>query len=275
MSKVWRLIYTEGNNGYYNMAVDEAIAIACREGVVPPTLRFYTWSPPCISIGYFQKIDMDNLDIKNMAVIRRITGGRAVLHGNDLSYSIVCNTENSLFPDNIDGTYYAISESLITGLKHLGINPDPLNPQQHRTRARAGSRMDAKCIRVKRGRRGYTLHYQQSTLCFATTLGHEISINGRKLIGSAQRRWPDVFLQHGSLIVKASPQGDRLTSISLHEILGNNPDIKAIIAAFCKGFRESLGIDFITEGLTSYEIDLAERLIEDKYSKSSWRVKYV
>ncbi len=109
------------------MAVDEAIAIAVRDGKVPSTLRFYTWDPPCISIGYFQKLDETLKSfVHQRDIVRRITGGRAVFHGNDLSYSVVSRTDNKLFPDNIKGTYTGIAKALITGLRNLGINPDPI-----------------------------------------------------------------------------------------------------------------------------------------------------
>ena len=249
MSKIWRLIDTGGNNGFYNMALDEAISIACREGAVLPTLRFYTWSPQCISIGYFQKIDrvltLSGLERNHTDIVRRITGGRAVLHGNDLSYSIVCNTDNQLFPRNIMGTYLLTANAFVLGLNYLGIYADHIDkptPKSH--------------------------IYHKSNLCFATTLGHEISVKGRKLIGSAQRRWPDIFLQHGSVLITENQEGNGTTSISISEILlGCNIDIKTITAALCKGFTEALGISLINEPLTQYEKDLAQSLAEEKYSK--------
>ena len=292
--QIWRLIDTGSNKGFYNMAVDEAIAIACREGIVPPTLRFYTWAPPCVSIGYFQKVervlnkgglDRDN----NMTMVRRITGGRAVFHGNDLSYSVVCDTENRLFPDNIKGAYYTIAEALARGLKYLGITTDHLNNIKHRTLNTRQRRTQARGTHAKDGTQargtqakhgtqakacGYFLPYQHSTLCFATTLGHEISVNGRKLIGSAQRRWSKVFLQHGSILITESSSGNGRTSISFSEIIGDEPDTKSIISALSAGFSDTLGINLIAGGLTRYEIDLAERLMEERYSKDSWNVKY-
>ena len=238
------------------MALDEAISIACREGAVLPTLRFYTWSPQCISIGYFQKIDrlltLSGLERNHKDIVRRITGGRAVFHGNDLSYSIVCNTDNQLFPGNIMGTYLLTANAFVFGLKYLGISADHIDtptPKSHR--------------------------YHKSNLCFATTLGHEISVKGRKLIGSAQRRWPDVFLQHGSVLITENQGGNGTTSISISEILGCNIDIKTITAALSAGFRDKLRIDLVKEHLTQYEICLAKKLAEEKYSKTSWNEKYI
>lgn len=267
----WRLIDTGENNGFYNMALDEAIAIACRKGIVSPTLRFYTWTAPCISIGYFQKSDrvVDDLRSKedNTAIVRRITGGRAVLHGNDLSYSVVCGADNRLFPSNIKGTYTAIAKALIAGLEYLGIVPDPINSQNRASGARYS--------RPHAGADSARKQYHSSALCFATTFAHEISINGRKLAGSAQRRWPDIFLQHGSILIRRNREESKLATISLNEILMDNLDVKTIITAITDGFRKKLGINLSGGRLTGYEIELTERLIEEKYSKTSWNMRRV
>lgn len=241
--QTWRLIDTGFNNGGYNMAVDEAIAIAFREGRVPSTLRFYTWDPQCISIGYFQKPD----EMLNGSIVRRITGGRAVYHGNDLSYSVVSGTDNSLFPKSISGTYSAIAIALTAGLRHLGINPDPL---------------DGKHLR-----KDSTTRYHKTLLCFNTAIRHEITINGKKLIGSAQRRWPDVFLQHGSILVNRATSENGPDSVSLEELAGFSREGNLLTASLSHGFTEALGIQFSAEDLSDYESALVEKLAADKYSR--------
>ena len=312
--QTWRLINTGVNNGYYNMAVDEAIAIAVREGRVPSTLRFYTWDPPCVSIGYFQKHDeshmspllkraeVDSLPFKgrarvgmgfpgvmlNRQIVRRITGGRAVFHGEDLSYSVVSGTDNMLFPKNINGTYATIANALIAGLRHFGIHPDP--------------------VEGKKVKKDSPTNYHKTVLCFNTAIRHEITVNGKKLIGSAQRRWPDVFLQHGSILVNRATSENGPASVSLEELAalssddlmnrgltndhGNpvchpefisgsqtmqeqeilkqvqNDRVDGLVASLSNGFSETLGIQFTTEDLSNYESELAEKLIADKYSKS-------
>src|SRR3990170_8469668 len=275
--QTWRLIDTGINNGGYNMAVDEAISIAFREGRVPSPLRFYAWDPPCISIGYFQKPD----ERLNGCIVRRITGGRAVYHGNDLSYSVVSGTDNSLFPKNISGTYSAIAIALTAGLRHFGINPDP--------------------VEEKHVRKDSTTRYHKTLLCFNTAIRHEITVNGKKLIGSAQRRWPDVFLQHGSILVNGATSENGPASVSLEELAAlmkiplnppfskgeiRNPslekreisyhsllkkiisypplekggkggfkglfsdDCNLLAASLSNGFSEALGIQFMTEDLS-------------------------
>jgi len=246
--QTWRLIDTGSNNGPYNMAVDEAMAIALKEGETPPTLRFYTWNPPCISIGYFQKTESLDTDNITREIVRRPTGGRAVFHGSDLCYSVVSRKDDPLFSHDIRKAYHAISEALVTGLRHLGITADTVNLGYSKPRNK---------------------RYHHSPFCFAVTLGHEISINGRKLVGSARRCWSDVFLQHGSIAMAHSIHEVGIR-ISLAEILGKMPETKAIITALSEGFREALGIDLEEGRLTRYELDLSERLMIEKYSSDSW-----
>ncbi len=260
--QTWRLIDTGKHNGYYNMAVDEAIAIAVREGRARSTLRFYSWDPPCISIGYFQKPD----ERMTGSIVRRITGGRAVFHGSDLSYSVVSRTDNTLFPKNITGTYSAIAKALASGLRRLGINPDN------------SEGMDLK--------KTSTTKYQKTALCFNTVIRHEITVHGKKLIGSAQRRWPDVFLQHGSILVNGALSENGPSSVSLRELSSICPEPVSgsqrkrspnqfwitdenqfLVASLSRGFTETLGIQFMTEDLSAYESELAEKLIADKYSR--------
>ncbi|OGW62440.1 MAG: hypothetical protein A2Y48_05735 [Nitrospirae bacterium RIFCSPLOW2_12_42_9] len=266
MSNIWRLINSGGNHGFYNMAIDEAISIACRNGVVSPTLRFYTWSPPTISIGYFQEHESlsDNYSFipDNTPVVRRITGGRAILHGNDLSYSIVCPTANRLFPDNLKGAYSIVTKALISGLAYLDITPDPILTLQKTS--------GNKHWRIKADPSTKTAPYHHSKLCFDTVLGHEITVNGKKLMGSAQRRWTELFLQHGSILIDGRQNHNGPASISLNELLRTPLDIKEIISALCAGFQDIMGITLIEGHLTGYEVELAENLVEDKYSKISW-----
>lgn len=267
VDRVWRLIVQGINNGFYNMAADEAISIACREGAVLPTLRFYTWSPPCVSIGYFQKLNRAfSTTVPDQEIVRRITGGRAVFHGNDLSYSIVCATCNPEFPNNILGTYHVIKAAFITGLEYLGIIPDPLNIQP-------GSPHKINYLRSRSRIGRHNLEYSRSPICFATTLGHEITVNGLKLIGSAQRRWPDLFLQHGSILMSSSLQENGTNSISLGEILKDRCDANNIIPALCAGFQKTLGITLVEAGLSQHEKDLTESLVDEKYSKASWNFR--
>ena len=124
--QVWRLIKDGFNNGYYNMALDVAIASAVEKGASPPTLRLYGWKSPTLSIGYSQRTDKKidtNYCLKNkIGIVLRPTGGRAVLHDKEVTYSLISPKNNPLFPDNISGTYRVISETLLNGLSFLEID---------------------------------------------------------------------------------------------------------------------------------------------------------
>jgi len=121
----WRLIKDSNHTGFMNMAVDEAIMIAHREGLVPPTIRFYQWSPPAVSLGYFQdlkkEIDVDACQHLGIDIVRRSTGGKAVLHDKELTYSFIIRENHPLVNDSILETYKKISGGIIRGLSYLGI----------------------------------------------------------------------------------------------------------------------------------------------------------
>ncbi len=124
--QTWRLIRDKNHDGLTNMAKDEAISIACGEGKSPATLRFYGWKTPAVSIGYSQKAESDiNLQYCNSAgidIVKRPTGGRAVLHENELTFSFNASIQNPLFPKNILKSHKKISEALLQGLHKIGVN---------------------------------------------------------------------------------------------------------------------------------------------------------
>ena len=122
----WRLLNYRPYSAFENMAIDEAIFRETIKNKKPPTLRFFGWSPAAISIGYFQElkheINFNRCRLSGVDIVRRITGGKAVYHKDEITYSLTaCNSEK-LFPDNIIGTYEIISLCLARGLSELGIN---------------------------------------------------------------------------------------------------------------------------------------------------------
>ncbi len=124
----WRLIKDSYHTGFMNMAIDEAIMIAHREGLVPPTIRFYQWSPPAVSLGYFQdlekEIDVDVCQDMRIDIVRRPTGGKAVLHDKELTYSFIIKENHPLVNDSILETYKKVSGGIIRGLAYLGIKAE-------------------------------------------------------------------------------------------------------------------------------------------------------
>jgi lipoate-protein ligase A len=231
----WRLLDSGPNIGAYNMAVDEELLARAQAGETTPTLRLYTWHPPAVSIGRFQKIgtavDVEACRQQGIDIVRRVTGGRAVLHHNELTYSIVARTDDPLFPTNVHGTYKIIAAGLLQGLRNLGI---PAEMVSRSSRHAALVKKDAK-----------------DPACFSSPSWYEILVHSRKIIGSAQRRLSGAFLQHGSIligydtaleaeIIPGGCSGDVVTSINRE--LGRDVPLAEVKQAFIKGFSEALGI---------------------------------
>jgi lipoyl(octanoyl) transferase len=189
MATNWKYLDTGPHTGSHNMSVDEELLTRAQAGDAVPVLRFYTWDPPAVSLGRFQKleeaVDAAACRRRGFDVIRRPTGGRAVLHNRELTYSIVARTDNPLFPSNVLGTYKVIAAGLLAGLANLGINAEM----------------------VSRGGRHAELvnKADDSPSCFSSPSWYEIVVHGKKIIGSAQRRLSHAFLQHGSILIDYDP----------------------------------------------------------------------
>jgi len=220
----WRIINSPAADGATNMAIDESILEAVRQGQSPPTLRLYTWRPACLSIGRFQRaarsVDWDALASLGYGFVRRPTGGRAVVHDDELTYAVIANVTElaggSSISDADDSegessgigigtgtrtgtgtgvldTYLALSRGLAAGLARMGI-PAELAPRDagraHRGCGRGG---DSRSGTDSRGRVG------GSAACFDSPSAYELLAAGRKIVGSAQVRRGSTFLQHGSI----------------------------------------------------------------------------
>ena len=246
-----------------NMAIDEAIAISSRAEGSLPAMRFYQWERPALTIGYFQAIK-DEIDIRRyredrVPIVRRITGGRTVLHQHELTYNIVSPIKNPLFPNNIRGAYLVIARGLSAGLKILGIDNEIFQPEDNGGRARIN----------------------RSGFCFSSPSVHEITVSGRKIIGSAQRRWSDIFLQQGSIILDRGPKffmaGNQTEesehSTSILESLGREVSVEELRDAILSGFKEELNIEFKEDSLADHEKRLSEKLYLDKYTRDEWNME--
>jgi lipoate-protein ligase A len=229
------------------MAVDEAILKAVCCGSALPTLRLYEWNIPTLSIGYLQKVE--TFKDWNGPLVRRITGGRAVLHHMELTYSVVCSSNNRLFTNGIQGTYSVISKCIARALEDLSIKATFSH------------------CRYARG---------TSAACFYTPSRHEVLVEGRKLVGSAQRRFKNGLLQHGSILLDVDEAlTRRLFGEQVIEKMGwvgafghfDKEEFKrGLIARLEEGLKASLehGI------LTSEEIVLKEDLIRKRYGTKEW-----
>ena len=256
------------------MAVDEAVVGAVGRGSAPPTLRVFGWTPPGISFGYAQRVsrevDLERCRALGVDTVRRPTGGRAVLHWNELTYSVICPSDDPSLGGGVLEAYRKISDCLVNGLLHLGVD------------ARFESRRQPSPSPRDR---------EVTSPCFSSTSQYEVTIQGRKLIGSAQRRIGGVLLQHGSLligpehkrIVELLPDGrnglrerferelDRQTT-SLEEALGRRVSFEEVAEALRTGFREAADLPTIEAPLSPEEADEAERLARDKYATDAWNL---
>jgi len=236
------------------MALDEAISLSVRKGSSPPTLRLYGWERPSVSIGLFQRIsdiDLQYCIKNNLPVVRRPTGGRAILHGDELTYSFSSGNEG-FFSGGLLDTYRQLGSALKSALDMLGLD-----------------------ITIK-GERAEGRTLTRSPLCFRSVSYGELSWEGKKLVGSAQKRWKDGFLQQGSLPYLIDEENTRKVfsipsssdikkgMIGLREAVpGIEPrQIKeAIRASFERSFRISL----LYSGLSPEEFHLARELQVQKY----------
>lgn len=257
----WRLIRNKAFNGAMNMAIDEAIMIAYKEGKSKPTLRFYTWDPHCLSIGYFQslekEVDLEKCRKLNIDCVRRITGGRAVLHQNELTYSIIVGEDNNLMDKSINASYKFISEGIAKGLSIEGVNIDNLSK---------GERINREKL---------------SAACFNAHASYEITINNKKVVGSAQHRKEGIILQHGSIVLdfnvddlfeviktKTPELKERAKKFTLSKAsgieneLGKNIDITSLENSLIKGFKDVFNVSFEDDGISNYEYKLANELYE-------------
>lgn len=270
----WRIINSGLADAPTNMAIDEAILLAHSAGKVPPTLRFYGWQPAAVSLGYFQRalseIDIERCKECKIAVVRRLTGGRAVLHDAELTYSIVVREDYPLIPPTITASYRYFSKGLLAGLEALGI-------EAHMT--------------VPVGTYGQKKKQPTSAACFDAPAHFEVTVEGRKLVGSAQVRKQGVILQHGSVLLRfcaeefvellrlpsvekreqtAQMLKNRATSIT--DVLGRPVTWQEVYRPMPEAFASALGIQLVNAELTEEEQLVSKELASTKYSQDSWNM---
>ena len=271
-SSPWRLLIEDSpRSGAANMAIDEAIAEAAAAGAVPSTLRFYRWNPPTVTLGRHQKLaDVDETQIaaRGYDLVRRATGGRAILHIDELTYSVSGPIEEPRMAGGVMDAYLRFSNALLSGLSTLGLKAE-----------KAGGRTRA-------GR-------ELSAACFETPSAYEITAGGRKLMGSAQSRRKGYVLQHGSLplwgdvtrlvdvLALSCTAKDRLRqqlrrqAATLAEALDLPPDSERlafphVAAAMAGGFASALDQDLEPGTLSASELSRSAELIRVRYADPAW-----
>ncbi len=235
-------------DGFYNMALDEALADSVRQGRSPATLRFYGWNPPAISLGYNQRaeeIDHAACAAAGIDVVRRPTGGRAVFHKDELTYSVIARDDHPLLGGAVLATYRTIAGALVAGLRGLGIA--------------------AEIVRSEAGAPGG----QRAASCFAAAGRYEVTVNGRKIVGSAQRRIDGVLLQQGSLLLAQSQQVPALglqdcgAAVTAAQVLSRPVSFGEAAETMAAGFAQAWGVSLEAGAVSSREhamaLDLAQR----------------
>jgi lipoate-protein ligase A len=272
----WRLLITPPTDGATNMAIDEAILHALADGEGQPTLRFYQWDPPCLSLGYNQHCaDVDETACARLGYtwVRRPTGGRAILHVDELTYSIVATNNDPRVAGGVVESYRRLSEGFLAGLRSLGAD-------------------------VFQAQREKVLNPDQGAACFDTPSNYEITVDGKKLLGSAQVRRRGMVLQHGTLPLV----GDMTRIFDCLRVreplaLGGNPSLfevdsrrAALLARACTleqalgrvvpfeeaadalahHFASAMNLQLQAATLSDYETALAQRLRREQYANDDW-----
>jgi lipoyl(octanoyl) transferase len=268
----WRFLNTGSNDAASNMALDEALLLLHDAGVTPPTLRVYSWDTPTLSLGYAQNtqrdVDLTACQQYGVAVVRRPTGGRAVLHDQEVTYSVVLPTQLFPGPDTLLAHYRHIGLALLATLQRLGV-PVHLEPSRWPPSPR---------------------HAAAAPACFAALARYELSVMGRKIVGSAQKRLQRALLQHGSMpfwldrqrlfACLRVPPGQRDTLVqeayrtmtTINEMTINPVNASTVHQALQGGFAATFGMELVEMPLLSEEQRLAEELRATKYATSVWNL---
>lgn len=259
--------------GEVNMAVDEAILSATVKKESPPTLRLYAWDPGCLSLGYTQTIkdvDLHALTENGWSLVRRPTGGKAVLHVDELTYAVIAAEEEPLVAGSVLESYRRIAGGLLAALHAL-------NLPARADKAYGGSLPGA----------------SNGPVCFEVPSNYEITADGKKLIGSAQARRFGGVLQHGSLplygditriirVLHFNDEASRQDALArlcarattVEKLLGRRIEWTEAARIFITAFSKELDLKLVPGQLTPAEKDHVRVLIQEKYSQPGWNGKF-
>ncbi len=264
----WRLLITPASHGAWNMAVDEAILEAVGRNQSLPCLRLYAWEPACLSIGYAQPwmdINLFCLSDLGWEWVRRPTGGRAILHTDELTYSVIAPLGEPRVAGSVLESYQYLSKALLAALQALNI-PAIVHPLNGGSDTRGNG-----------------------PVCFEVPSNYEIVVGGKKLVGSAQARRKEGVLQHGTLplfgdlkrITQALKYPDESTqreagerllnhATTIEKVLGHPIDWKSAAQAFVDGFQNALNLEFVDDEISAIENERVQQLVAQKYAHPLW-----
>ncbi|ELH8524978.1 lipoate--protein ligase family protein [Staphylococcus pseudintermedius] len=272
MTETWHFMNTGSHHPYYNMALDEALLNFVSRGEIDPVVRFYTWNPPTLSIGYFQRlskeIDIEKVKEKGYGLVRRQTGGRGVLHDKELTYSVIVPEAHPDMPQTVTEAYRVISGGLLEGFKSLGFDAHFAVPRSKEEREK--------------------LKQPRSSVCFDAPSWYELVVEGKKIAGSAQTRQKGVILQHGSILQDVDIddlfdmfifKNERLKAkmkeafvekaVAINDLSNETITLAQMEVAFKEGFKKALDIEFKPLELTVAQQDEVKAL-EEKYRSEAF-----
>ena len=266
----WRLLITPPARGAWNMALDEAILEHIGRGESLPTLRLYAWTPACLSLGHaqpFADVDMARLTSHGWEVVRRLTGGRAILHTDELTYSVIAPANEPRVEGSVLESYNRLAQALLLAVKSLDVP-----------------------VEMKEGKANNDA--TPNPVCFEVPSTYEITVNGKKLIGSAQARKREGVLQHGSLPLTGNLSRicqalafenesarenaakrllERATTVE--SALGREINWETAAQAFVRAFEAQLGLRLEKGELSESESRRTDELVKEKYDHPSWTAR--
>ncbi len=271
MSDLWRLLITPAAHGTWNMAADESILEHIGRGEARATLRLYAWEPACLSLGHaqpFADVDVERLGGRGWEIVRRPTGGRAILHTDELTYSVIGPTDDPRLAGSVLESYNCLARALLRAVRSLGLD----------------ARSNPLSLDMTGGNRN-----SPNPVCFEVPSAYEITVDGKKLIGSAQARRKEGVLQHGSLpllgdlarITEVLVFPDEATRKEAAErLLGRATTVETSLGravtwdesaqAIIHAFEGELGLQFEPGELSATEQQRAAELVEKKYDHPDW-----
>ncbi|MGR3207327.1 lipoate--protein ligase family protein [Bacillus glycinifermentans] len=274
--ETWRFIDSGRKPPDFNMALDEALLYWHSQKQIPPTIRFYGWNPATLSVGYFQniekEIDLEAVKKHGLGFVRRPTGGRGVLHDEELTYSVIVSEDHPDMPQTVTEAYRVISEGILEGFRELGLDAYFAIPRTEKEKQ--------------------SLKNPRSSVCFDAPSWYELVVEGRKVAGSAQTRQKGVILQHGSILLDLDEdklfdlfiyKNDRIRermqrnfkqkAVAINQLTSEKVTIEEASKAFKKGFEKGLNINLEPYELTKEEIAFVEELARTKYATDEWNYK--
>jgi lipoate-protein ligase A len=241
MRRILRLLDTGAGEPAHNMAVDEVLLAGAGRR---PTLRFYAWDPEAVSLGFFQPFER----LGGRPVVRRITGGGAILHRDELTFAVAAPVGFLGEGGGVKASFHAVHRAIAAGLAHVGVKVE--------------GQVEVE-VEVQGG--------VEPFLCFERKSETDLTFRGRKLVGSAQRRSGRAVLQHGS--IPLGSQASDCETLTVSAAAGRPVSYDEVAGAVARGFREALDVDLEPGGLEPGEVEAARRLAVERYGADAWTAR--